>query len=597
MRLSDFFLVLPTIVLALILAPIMLDVIGPQAELFGIRSTLLVIVIVIGLTSWATTARVIRSQVLSLKERMFVDRARVIGSGPGRIMRRHILPNVVNLIVAQSVLTFATAVFTETTLAFIGLGDPTAPSWGQILNNAQSAGRAGPRGVVVHRPAGRSRRPRRPGVHARRQRARRRPQPQGAEPPMTDTVERTAPAEAPVGATVAAGRRRDPRPPPVAAAQAGRARTRRCSWSRTSPSGSACPTGSVKAVDGVSFRLDDGEALGIAGESGCGKTTTALSLVRLLPANGRIRSGKIELFGIDLVPKTETAARALPLARDLDRVPGRDERAQPGAPGRRPDRRADRGPPRPAARRVAQAGGRAARPRRDPEEARRRLPARAVGRDAPAGDDRDGARLRPGDRHRRRADDRPRRHGPGPDPPAARAAPARPRAVADPDHPRPVGDRRDVRPGHGHVRRQGRRGGPGPARVHRPAPPVHAGAARRRSRTSTPTGGRSRSSRACRRTCATRRPGCRFAPRCAFAMAVCTRGRAAGGHVRRRRPGRLPPVPDAPTRRWPARRPTGRGARGRSGTTRSRTSDPAPGRRRRRPPRPTRGLAAPGRAP
>ncbi len=63
--------------------------------------------------------------------------------------------------------------------------------------------------------------------------------------------------------------------------------------------------GTVKAVDGVSFRLDDGEALGIAGESGCGKTTTALSLVRLLPANGRIRSGKVELFGIDLVPKTE----------------------------------------------------------------------------------------------------------------------------------------------------------------------------------------------------------------------------------------------------------------------------------------------------
>ena len=143
MRLSDFFLVLPTIVLALILAPIILDVIGAQAQLLGIRSTLLVIVIVIGLTSWAVTARVIRSQVLSLKERMFVDRARVIGSGGGWIMRRHIFPNVMNLIVAQAVLTFATAVFTETTLAFIGLGDPTAPSWGQILNSAQSAGAPG----------------------------------------------------------------------------------------------------------------------------------------------------------------------------------------------------------------------------------------------------------------------------------------------------------------------------------------------------------------------------------------------------------------------------------------------------------------------
>jgi peptide/nickel transport system permease protein len=143
MRISDFFLVLPTIVLALILAPIILDIIGPQAEFFGIRATLLVIIVVIGLTSWATTARIIRSQVLSIKERMFVDRARVIGSSSFRIMRRHILPNVMNLIVAQAVLTFATAVFTETTLAFIGLGDPTAPSWGELLNSAQSSGAPG----------------------------------------------------------------------------------------------------------------------------------------------------------------------------------------------------------------------------------------------------------------------------------------------------------------------------------------------------------------------------------------------------------------------------------------------------------------------
>jgi peptide/nickel transport system ATP-binding protein len=65
--------------------------------------------------------------------------------------------------------------------------------------------------------------------------------------------------------------------------------------------------GWVKAVDGVSFGLADGEALGLAGESGCGKTTTALSLVQLLPSNGRIRGGSIELFGIDLVPKSDRA--------------------------------------------------------------------------------------------------------------------------------------------------------------------------------------------------------------------------------------------------------------------------------------------------
>jgi len=63
----------------------------------------------------------------------------------------------------------------------------------------------------------------------------------------------------------------------------------------------------VKAVDGVSFGLADGEALGLAGESACGKTTVALSLVQLLAANGRIRAGSVELFGIDLVPKSERA--------------------------------------------------------------------------------------------------------------------------------------------------------------------------------------------------------------------------------------------------------------------------------------------------
>ena len=143
MRLTDFFLVLPTFVLAIILAPVILDIIGVDAEVFGMRATLLVIIVVIGVTSWATTARIIRSQTLSIRERMFVDRARVIGSGPGHIMRRHIFPNVVNLIVAQSVITFATAVFTETSLSFIGLGDPFAPSWGQILDSAQGAGAPG----------------------------------------------------------------------------------------------------------------------------------------------------------------------------------------------------------------------------------------------------------------------------------------------------------------------------------------------------------------------------------------------------------------------------------------------------------------------
>jgi peptide/nickel transport system ATP-binding protein len=69
------------------------------------------------------------------------------------------------------------------------------------------------------------------------------------------------------------------------------------------------PNATVHAVDDVSFRLNDGEALGIAGESGCGKTTTALSLVRILPSNARIVGGTVKLFGIDLVQKSPAALR------------------------------------------------------------------------------------------------------------------------------------------------------------------------------------------------------------------------------------------------------------------------------------------------
>ena len=144
MRITDFFLVIPTFVLALILTPIIRELVGSGArELFGIRMTLIVIVVVIGITSWSSTARIIRSQTLSLKERAFVDRARVIGGGSGHIMRRHILPNVLNLIVANAILTFAGAVLTETTLSFVGLGDPFQPSWGQLLEAARSVGAPG----------------------------------------------------------------------------------------------------------------------------------------------------------------------------------------------------------------------------------------------------------------------------------------------------------------------------------------------------------------------------------------------------------------------------------------------------------------------
>lgn len=144
MRITDFFLVLPTFVLALILTPIIQDLVGTGSrEILGIRMTLVVIVVVIGITSWSSSARIIRGQTLSLRERAFVDRARVIGAGQGHIMLTHILPNVMNLIVANAVLVFAGAVLTETTLSFVGLGDPFQPSWGQLLDAARQSGAPG----------------------------------------------------------------------------------------------------------------------------------------------------------------------------------------------------------------------------------------------------------------------------------------------------------------------------------------------------------------------------------------------------------------------------------------------------------------------
>lgn len=139
MRIADTFLILPTFVLALILAPILRELIGDQTEILGIRTTLLTIVAVIGITSWSSTARIVRSQTLSLRERTFVERARLVGLSPMRIIARHIFPNIRTVLVANGIVVIAGSILTESTLSFIGLGDPFQQSWGTILGNAQSA--------------------------------------------------------------------------------------------------------------------------------------------------------------------------------------------------------------------------------------------------------------------------------------------------------------------------------------------------------------------------------------------------------------------------------------------------------------------------
>lgn len=126
-RLTEWFLVIPFLPLAIVLASVL-------------GRSLLNIAVVIGVTSWASTALLIRSQTLSVKERPYLERARVLGAGRWHQMSRHVLPNVMPMVFANTTLTVAIAILSETTLSFLGLGDPTRISWGSMLEDAFSVG-------------------------------------------------------------------------------------------------------------------------------------------------------------------------------------------------------------------------------------------------------------------------------------------------------------------------------------------------------------------------------------------------------------------------------------------------------------------------
>ncbi len=105
-----------------------------------LNPSLWVLIVVIGITSWAGTGRIVRAQVLTLRERAFVDRARALGASDRYIIRTHIFPNTLPLIYANTVLIVAVAILAEASLAFLGLGDPTKISWGTMLENAFNSG-------------------------------------------------------------------------------------------------------------------------------------------------------------------------------------------------------------------------------------------------------------------------------------------------------------------------------------------------------------------------------------------------------------------------------------------------------------------------
>jgi peptide/nickel transport system permease protein len=123
MHVTDWFIALPSLPLAISLAAVL-----------GQGATSITIAIVI--TSWTATARLVRAQTLAVEARPFIERARALGAGNMQIMVRHVLPNVAPLILVSSTLTVAGAILAETTLTFLGLGNPTEVSWGTMINQA-----------------------------------------------------------------------------------------------------------------------------------------------------------------------------------------------------------------------------------------------------------------------------------------------------------------------------------------------------------------------------------------------------------------------------------------------------------------------------
>jgi peptide/nickel transport system permease protein len=129
LRVVDFFLVLPSLLLAIVLSSVL-------------QRGVWTIILAIGVTSWASTARLVRAQTLTIEARPYIERAWALGAGHGHVIGRHVLPAVLPLVMANTTLTVGSAIIAESTLSFLGLGDPTKPSWGTMLKIALDSGAA-----------------------------------------------------------------------------------------------------------------------------------------------------------------------------------------------------------------------------------------------------------------------------------------------------------------------------------------------------------------------------------------------------------------------------------------------------------------------
>ena len=293
MAFDDWFLVIPFLPLAIVLAAVL-----------GSSATTLALVI--GVTSWAGSGRLLRAQVLSLKERLFIERSRALGGGGWHIVARHVLPHTGPLILANAILTVPGAILAESTLAFLGFGDRFARPGARCSRAPCRAGRSPstPGGTTCRRVCASS-----PSCW---------PSPWSAGRSSASSTlasstsrcpgERAQRANGPSGRNQDGGSGRTLEWPGGGGDERGRGDAVLSVRDLHVTYGGA--GGGVPAVRGVSLDVHQGETMGVAGESGCGKSTMAMALLRLLPA-GTTTEGQILLDGEDVLAMKPGRLRAV----------------------------------------------------------------------------------------------------------------------------------------------------------------------------------------------------------------------------------------------------------------------------------------------
>ena len=274
MRFNDIMLVIPDLALMVVIIALT-------------KPNLWNIILVIGLLGWTFTSRVVRSQTLAVKSKKYVLRARAIGAGNWHIITTHILPLVLPLLVVNAVLVISASILNESALSFLGLGDPTKVSWGQMLNYAFERGAMSsgawwalvvPGFGIVWVVLGLTLLG------------------QGLEQVFNPRLE---------SHHLFARKATAPLILPLATSELSPMQEPLLSVKDLSIEYKINETAAARAVDKVSFTLRKGEMMGLVGESGCGKTTLMLGLLHILPAAGKIVNGSVDFDGHDLTRFSE----------------------------------------------------------------------------------------------------------------------------------------------------------------------------------------------------------------------------------------------------------------------------------------------------